>query len=504
MDAGDAVEARARTLEEVAETAADPNVRAAAAAGMSRTYSESLGVLGRAAGEAAQAARARKAEALVAAGKAGRGLGDPEALAEAFGPGATRGAFATELYTGALLCLALRGAPGEREAALAQLELAKDRVFGLGADSLAAAAADTRALAEYHPTQAMCYTPLAWEEDAPAKGLPGDTEPPETSEYSEPEPLPPALDLALPRARVAVRYDLAPLLDRRRAVAFGPVAPVTAGLSYRLVERLRTIRADPIPAAAGPPGTPGVRGVVEAPGVLRVTTDRGRTTSVVSGPAGEWWAPFAGARPRVEQYAAASVAVILQGVRAERAAGWTETIREEFEAGVRAGTVPAGDCGEDAIIGALAEEFGKAYDRAPPDSPGEFLALVIGDGPGPGGAGGYVSAAVARVGFGMLRARLAATLAAPTARVPYAVLEREMCTTQAVAAMAASQKVWRRLRAAFRPADAETCALAPDRKRPSLIALFRRIATDALADTTVACVPPSLKLFAASPAGRPA
>lgn len=500
MDDSDALEEAAGQLEQAARVLLSPDVSAAVSAGMSRTFSDKIGGLRRRVGAAAGAAAAAAREALQGAAASGAALaaGLPvAAVAGAYAPPAglrgPRGAVATELYVGALACL-------RSPEARALLEASRAEALGGRADTPAAAAADTAALAEYHPCQAMCYAP-AFVRPRPRGAGPGlealEPRSPEAPEPASGPGLGPPFDLSFPQARLAVAYDLAPLVDRRRASEFGPLASTTSGLNYRLVERLRTISAVPAPARA--PAAPAPRPVAvagpiavsPAPGVVWESGPPGPLGSEAGGPE---WAPFAGAQPRAGLYAEACAAVILDRLRAERAAGWGPALLAQYEAAARGGALPDPPVDPGLLVDALAAEFEKAYDAAPPDDPAAFRALVVPLAPAPRD---YISAAVARLAGGALDARLRAHLAEAGPRVPYAPFEREARVSQAVLVADVSRELWRRLRGAYR-GDDEAFAPHPVRRKALLLSHFRRIAAAAAAAAPVHVAPPSLKLWAAA------
>lgn len=484
MKASDAAEGASRTLDVVAETALDPSVLVAALSGMSRTYSDRLRGLGR---------EVREAERLVKGGRAAAALAAAAAtlpfevgvITAAYGDG--RGGVATELYISALRC---RAGPE----ALALLEAAKSAALGVAADTPAAAAADAAALAEYHPLQAMTYTPAAW---GPARV----------------EPALAATNLGLPQARLSVVYDLEPLIDRRRALAHGPLASMSTGLNYRLVERLRTIRALKLSTPAKGPWTCGPRQEDARAGALQITTDgvtvrdlalqvttNGVTVREIDAGATaceEIWAPFAGSRPCVEAHAGASAAIILAGVREGRGQGWGLGLRERYEAAIRGELIPGGECPEGALVGALVVEFERAYERAaPPASLDDYRSLVAPAKPGPGD---YLCAAAAHLGISALDERLRMLHVKP-GPVPHADIVREARVAQVIQAVDTGRKLWLRVKEAFIMGvpDLQVFTLPASQRKNALVAAFRRIATVAAQAGPVDCMPPTLRLFAAT------
>jgi hypothetical protein len=192
--------------------------------------------------------------------------------------------------------------------------------------------------------------------------------------------------------------------------------------------------------------------------------------------------------------------VILAGVRAGRAAGWGLELRARYEAAAPGGDLPGGECGEDALLAALAAEFEKAYDAAPPETPRDFRDLVAPEAPGPGD---YLCAAAARLGFGALDGRLRALHVRPApVRVPHAVVVREARITQAIQAVDAGRKLWKRVKEAYHLLDLEAFSLPAGQKKAGLLKAFRRIAADAARAGPLDCSPPTLKGFAAA-APRP-
>ncbi len=473
MDAADACDRAALRLRAAGAVLLDPNAAHAAAAGMSRTFSGALAGLRKAVAARAAEASAEARAALEAAGAAGAALGAELGAAGAAAAysapgraGGQRGAVATELYVSALACLRAAGSPE----AGALLDSAWDAALGGAADTPPAAGAAAAALAGLHPCAAMCYTPAF---AGPPTGEPANSAP---------------VDLSFGSARLAVTYDLEPLVSRRRALEFGPLALVTSGLNYRLVERLRTIRATPAaPAPAASPGAPAPPALTDGP--IVVSTGAGAPRAF--GPPGRW-APFAGARPRVARYAEASAAVIFERLAAEREHTPAD-MRAQYEAAVARGAIPSGATDPAAVAAALAAAFERAYDAAPSATPDEYRALAAPDEPGPGD---YIGAAAAALTGEALAARLRSAEGDPSPRVPFGVAERECRISQAVLTADVARALWRAVRDAFRP-DPEAFDLPPVRRRETLLRNHRRIAAAAAAAAQVQCAPPSLKLWAA-------
>lgn len=488
MAAGDALEDAERRLEAATRVFTSEAVRTALARGMSRSYSDSFRVLIRAITAAGAATRACGLAALSASAAAGGAIAaatTPAALSELYGA-AQRGAVAAELYAAALLAAARAAAtPAARTAAAEQLSAARNLAFGLPADSTNVAAADAAILAEYHPAQAMCFTALAFQpSEADAASDKADAAGAASA----------AIDISFPQARLAVEYDLAPLTDRRSAQLFGPIASMTTGLNYRLVERLRTIRATPMSARGTP--TPRAHDLWPANTPLRVTT--GGSGALVAPARTAAWAPFAGARPYTLAYSEAAATAVLAAVRAERA-DWSLELAQQYGAHVREPAIVASGVGSaDVLVRELVRGFELAYDAAPPSTPKAFRALAVGEASDEFALDGYVVAAVARVTEAMTETRLRAELISVSApRVPYDQLAREMHVTQALRTIDAALSIWRRLRSALH-IDADAFDQPAVRRRALLLASFRRAVEGVVGAQPCICAPPSLKLFAAS------
>jgi len=466
MRAGDIGEQVGRELEAATTDILDPNIRHNVMVGMSRTYSNSLKRLTKDISSSAAETASRLREVLAAAANksTSKGLTGSE-ISKLYKSVAIRGSVATELYMSTLLC-------ADQSSALIELEAAKNTSLGLSNDSSEIALADAKTLADYHPLQTMCYTPAPF----------GETDMTSAS-----------IDLTLKNANMSVTYDIRPLIDQRYSAKFGTLAATSTGINYRLVERLRTIRAEPLvesktkeePFAA----------LQDAGEPLLVTDDNGATIRSL-GARDITWAPTAGARPYVYGYNTASSVVILDAVRAERRDGWGLELHQQFEEKVLNEEVPSGVCGGDALIKALLTEFGTAYDANPPENVAEFRKLVIPKDPGPGT---YICAAASRLGSDALNDMLKGVLLAGSSRVPYKSLEHEAHLTQTIHSLNLATALWRQIRVIYQPAP-EAFELPLKRRRATLMQLMKRIGQTIVQNSKTSplmCAPPTLKLYAA-------
>jgi hypothetical protein len=249
-DAFDAVSGRARAA---GEMLLSPVVRRMAAAGYSRTYSESIAI------QTVNAHTAmfnvEEARRAVAASQDGVAYPIPDvaALFEA----ATRGETSTGIYTAALVA-------ADEAVAAPYISRAKDLALG----AKPGAAADSVA---HEPLLGISY-----------------------------------------ECRIAVEgpatYDMERLTSKRRAAEYGHIAASTSGLNYKLVERLRTIQPAPSSAEAMAPA-PATAG----PAAVEVGPERALRLDP-GGLRGDWL-PTGGPHERVDLYTAACTERILEHVR---------------------------------------------------------------------------------------------------------------------------------------------------------------------------------------------
>jgi hypothetical protein len=470
MRLGDRLEEKARRLGDARNIILDPNVTSASQRGTSHTYSENIRSLSRAADRNMATARKMYSTVLAAATVAGASFTEVETV-ELLG----FGALATELYVSALLCRALAG----DKTAASRLADTKNSAFGIGGVPKLALTV--------HPAQAMCYAPF----------VPKSVDVPNTlPDRQFVQILTGRIDISLPRARLSVKYELGPLVDRQKALTYGALASVASGLSYRTVERLRTIKVfSKTPEADGGFQRPEMPEAIT--GSLGVILD-GKALNMGPPTAGDRWAPFGGALPRVEKYAEACSGVILDVARREaKAGGWGKPLKEAYEKAVTDEKVPSGEAPADALIEALATEFALAYDRHTARQEVATLrdlhALAVGPEFSPAS---YVCAAVARVGASMLEDAFRQLFIVGKTRAPYGVLEREARLTQALHSLDAAKGFWRLLKKAYRPSPEALTQPALQRKATA-VQDVRLAAAAVLKEAPVVCMAPCLKLFSA-------
>jgi hypothetical protein len=384
------LEGTREALDAGASAAAEASLLEEATRRMSRTFVEGIDKKTRALREtrAAAAAAALSGGASLSRGWApGVAAGSPADVARAYAAG-PKSAAGAALFAGALVEWERAG-----KSVQAFAEGAKDEALGIPPDSPDAVAADAAARAGMHPLQAMGVTfglVAAGEEKARARSVGGAV----------------TIDATLPQARTAVRYNMAPLVDVRTAAAFGPLANIYTGLNYRLVDRLRTITEEAIPARDRPAASI----VVSAgEGVVR-TIDGGATTQEMRGPLpdGAYATVGAGPRPRVAQLGVLlEEAVYSDGVPA--AGGTPRTIKdperllEDYDA--RADSV-APHISLDELGQTLLQRFSALYAAAPPKTADEFKAAVLGESLSRDPYRSYIAQAISEVSKRGAEARL--------------------------------------------------------------------------------------------------
>jgi hypothetical protein len=382
------LEGTREALDAGASAAAEASLLEEATRRMSRTFVEGIDKKTRALREtrAAAAAAALSGGASLSRGWApGVAAGEPADVARAYAAG-PKSAAGAALFAGALVEWERAG-----KSVQAFAEGAKDEALGIPPDSPEAVAADAAARAGMHPLQAMGVTfGLVAEGEEKARSVGGAV----------------TIDATLPQARTAVRYNMAPLVDVRTAASFGPLANIYTGLNYRLLDRLRTITEEAIPARDRQAASI----VVSAgEGVVR-TIDGGATTQEMRGPLpdGAYATVGAGPRPRVAQLGVLlEEAVYGDGVPAARGTPRTikdpERLLEDYDA--QADSV-APYISLDELGQTLLQRFSAVYAAAPPKTADEFKAAVLGESLSRDPYRSYIAQAISEVSKRGAEARL--------------------------------------------------------------------------------------------------
>lgn len=390
-------------LDAGADAALDPLLLKEATRQMSQTYSKDIETKAsrlRAARDDAMAAARKESAAVVAAWAVHLSGMPPEEVARAFR--GRQDSAAASLYA-AILQTWLSQKSVDSGVVAALVEGAKDSALGLKPDDSAAIERGTKERAGLHPLQALGVT----------FGLtPGG----EISAEAESAASAKIIDMTLPQADTAVRYDLSRLVDAQAAAKFGPIASMNSGLSYRLVERLRSITETEIltpavstPAVSTSPSTP----VVSPPSQIIRTIDRGETYEELRPPSGvltpdvltpgvstptvltNTAAPYstigAGPRPRVERLGELLEEAVFGGGDGSDASGVNtsgvntplglrtfadpDRLLEDYDAQV---DTLAPDFTLDELGQVLIARFTEEIDAWPPSSVDEFTNAVLG------------------------------------------------------------------------------------------------------------------------------
>ena len=288
--------------------------------------------------------------------------GDPGAVAAQFAANAGAKVVA-QIYARVLAAWKAAGVAG----VAGHVEAAKDLALGLEPDSPGRIERGLAGRRAVHPLQRLEISFLLREA------------PPPPSESRV------AVNATLPQARADAEYLLANLIDFDAARKFGPVAGWRAGLSFRLLERLRTIVVRPVLSLGGDNNTPSIvvaRGGPPA-ATLRWTTDNNVTHTTLAAPGGQdlralGAGPRARAR-RLGQLAGAAAALLRAprrlaeryGEAAERAAAAARDV-VRGPAPSRAGA----EISKTVLRARLEAEFARAFDALGPRTAAQLAALV--------------------------------------------------------------------------------------------------------------------------------
>jgi len=323
----DFLEEKLARLEAKAKIVANPETIKKALSRSSHTYSDQI---------------RRAAKLVTETGKAARGLFNDvlqsssfvEAGAEKIGVRS----IATEIYMGSLACK-------PAEVAMPALDRAISELFDVPVDSAASAEFDAAQMAKYHILQRMLYTPFFVRAET-VDALP--------------------VDISLPRAKVAIKYNLTNLIDRQAALKFGPISTTVSGINFKVIERLRTITATPKEIEKTQPPA----AIYTSP----VAMTEGAGAVLFGEPTVQIWAPFSGAKPYSHKYHCAVSDVIMPRTRDEFAR-WGN-VRRNYEQSMR-DAPPKSDA--DILAKYIYSAFESAFDASPPKHEREYFRLITGD-----------------------------------------------------------------------------------------------------------------------------
>lgn len=452
--AADWLEALEGRMRDWAAVLMAPTVLERASRGYSSSYSDELRSAPRRAAAAAEATTVAAAAAVEAAAQVGAELGSratADEIRSAY-TAADHGAVATELFLGAAACAGMPDLAAD----------ARGRALGVRPLTEADVPADTALRAAYHPLQSMCY--LAPMRAQPANGAP-------------------LIDVTLPASTLVAHYNMATLTDRRTAEQFGPVAMSTAGLNWKLVQRMRAVWAEPRTTTAAAAVATGPAAAAIATGPVHLTPDDGESSFALGGDG--QWAPRAGTDRCAGGYGAACSSVLAAAVEAD-AEGWG-ALEAQWRAAASSGSAPA-----TTTLAQLAPWLEREFEAAIrwPDNVGPTsFAMDFGDALTCRSVpltDSYIWRAIAAAGEAEVAHRLRDAMLIARPRTSTAAIARELRLSAAAASLTATEEVRRALAGpatTARPAAAEWMAAA-------------RAVFNSLGDAPVALVPTSLKLFA--------
>lgn len=428
--------------------------------GMSHTYSENLKILKRNIQDTESATKLIYKKVIDIAGAVGFKLSeniDIKTITKIYNEKLDgRSSISAELYVNTLIGRI------KYEPNTSTLETAKDLAFGLPLDNIQNATIDASTLSEYHLLQTMTFTPLNF--------------------LTIPETSTPVYDISLPNTKIAVTYNILPLIDRKHALTYGPIANMKSGLNYKLIERLQTIYTKPYKASSEK--VPRLFAPITGP--LIVTTDGTTQLQVLKD---KTWAPFAGSRSRVEAYSNAQSVIILDGIKNDN---WRDTtIREQYETAVKNKTLPSGECNTTNLLQILITIFERIYDETLPKTLQEFQNIVLPEHT----PADYFCEAISFISFGTIDERIREMqIKTNSPKVPYETIRKELNVTHMVQTISAGQKLSKQF-AAFYYCEKDVFKLSNNQLKIALMKHFKEIAQKALKEEPIECLPTTLKIY---------
>lgn len=431
--------------------------------GMSHTYSENLKILKRNIQDTKNATKLIYKKVIDIAGAVGFKLSDIidiKTITKIYNEKLDgRSSISAELYVNTLLGRI------KHEPNTSALETAKDLAFGIAFDNIQTATIDASTLSEYHLLQTMTFTPFNF--------------------LTRPETSTPVYDISLPNTKLAVTYNILPLINRKHALTYGPIANMKSGLNYKLIERLQTIYTKPYKASSEK--VPRIFAPITGP--LIITTDG--TTQLQYEPAvkDKTWAPFAGSRSRVEAYSNAQSVIILDSIKND---DWRDTtVRLQYETAVKNKTLPSGECNATNLLQVLITIFERIYDETLPKTPQEFQNIVIPEHT----PTDYFCEAISFISFGTIDEKIRELqIKTNNPKVPYETIRRELSITHMFQTISAGQKLSKQF-TTFYYCEKDVFKLSSNQLKIALMKNFNAIAQKALKEEPIECLPTTLKIF---------
>ena len=345
--------------------------------------------------------------------------------------------------------------------------------LGLPPDTPEAATNDCKLLSVYHPLQALgCMVPAyksALSKQSATQGV----------------------NLALPQATFDTTYDLGLLIDRKRVAEFGPILSTVAGLNYKLVERLKTIRITAKVPTATPIYLSNETNCDNLPASeeLSITFDGGKTHRQICSPQKNQdavWAPLAGLKPRALRHAELCSEIVsardLSGASPEK----------QFANAIKL-AAKTSDCNVDSLLIMITKEFEKLLTNV--SSPLDFKELAAGSSAIE--PNGYLTLAFAAY-YNKIFDEFVQIIHASTIKTPIMEIIREARITSTIQVMTSAQEFLRRLSLTIHARESFTHGPVPESDMAFMVADLRRAVKAALALEPLVCNQPSLKLFVAT------
>lgn len=474
MEISDSIENVVNMIDSVIIIISNPNIHASVSLGMSRTYSESLKSIWSKILDIGVSANNKYKQIikLIKSIASYDAIEDISSLIDIYGQ-SKRGEISTELYVNILLSK-------QSVEALAALKYSKDNTLD-AVDTKELILSDSEVLMEYHPIQTMSYSQF--------------------TTVVEHEHIP-SMQLNMPNAKYNVKYDLAPLINRKKILSYGSIANILTGVNYKLIERLNTIQVEPIIENSVKHKLPPRKTEFSIEHPLIINTNMNKILSkVVLNSAFEppshvcrhIWAPFAGSHPRVEKYADISASIILEAIRTEHIAGWNLKLVSNYETAILNKTITANICSDNALILALISSFEKVYEHASIMNVDDFYKIIISDNFNPAD---YICQAISHVVFSELDEKLHNLHINPAiVFIPHDNIVREARITQMIHVVDNGLILWKCIKNAYY-IENDVFSMSDITKKIVLMKAFRKIITIAVREANIECVPLSLKSFA--------
>lgn len=313
------------------------------------------------------------------------------------------------------------------------LEAAKDMILG-ESESVEGIEKDSEYLKKYHPTQSMTYIQLIDFSNSSIEN---------------------SIDITFPQSTYSVKYDILPLISRKKILEYGTIAPLNSGINYKLIERLRTIKLLEKPKANVQPSSFICNNITIAIG-------NGEYKQLFA-PFGAKWAPFAGMRPRVDKYNELFSDIVMEKIEND----YSPQVRNEYESKAISESI----IHPEILAHEITNEFEKIFDAAPPTNLHDFYKLAIGD---ELPYDGYICKALNKISEREIAECLYKLSIQMNLKIQIDAVENELRISQALTILNSSKLFWRNLKNSFN-ISSEIFSLHPTRIKYALLNELKKL-----------------------------